>query len=340
MLQWQQIQVCRLGASGHGVHGSSHACGSHTLCSPRVCLLQLKEAQHSVHRLVRGLDCFSGKGMGCRTRASQCQQRLGVLKWSAAADLPCLAACMPMLRHNAAPSQSRICTPHRAEGILLCDVGAGWEVRYVNSAFSRLTNVAREHAVGAAFWSLFGLPAGGATPADVQAAVRRRQPFTLACGLLASSAHSEAAELGQLSPIGSMDVEPPTSPSGSQGTPCEAAALFSVTLTPASAPEFRPDEPAIAIPMIPPPGLPSNSSGGGGGRAAEERLWFCTLQRPVARQASGRTSPGSAGTTHGSLTSGSGPPSPISHLRPLNMAGVQLGPLLGVGASGRWAPRG
>lgn len=261
-----------------------------------------------------------------------------------------LQASVGCMRAHAAPN--RCCTappphprngvptapPRCAEGILLCDVGSGWEVKYANSAFTRLTGLARERAVGAALWSLFGLPAGGAMPADVHAAVRSRQPFTLACGLLATSGHSEPAALGQLSPFSSMDVEPPTSPSGNQG-PFEAAGLFSATFTPATAPEFRPDEPAIAIPIAPPPGSLSGAGAGASSSNAEERLWFCTLQRPVGRQGSERSSPGSEGSTRGSVASGPAPPSAVGHLRPLNMAGVRLGPLLGVGASGRCAVR-
>ncbi|PRW61273.1 Serine threonine- kinase CTR1 [Chlorella sorokiniana] len=254
-------------------------------------LTQLDEAQRTVQKLVRGLDCFS-------------------------------------------------------EGILLCDVEGGWGVRYANSAFTRLTGLGRQQAVGTALWSLFGLPAGGATAADIQVALRSRQPFTMCIGLLPSSAGPAATASSPLqltsfsstdvappsSPVGSMLMSAPTSPSSRTGPQLETGGLFTATFTPASSPEFRPDEPAISIPIVPPPpGYSSSGSDGSGGSGLEERLWFVTLQRPAGQQGS----IASASGTNGSLASGPSPANPISHLRPANMAGVQLGPLLGVGASGR-----
>ena len=237
------------------------------------------------------------------------------------------------------------------EGILLCDVEGGWEVRYANSAFSRLTGLGRQQAVGAALWSLFGLPAGGATAADVQAALRGRQPFTFSIGLLPEgSVPGPGNTPVQLTPASSTDVEPPSSPVGSMlittVTPTsptslpgstrqlETSGLFTATFTPASSPEFRPDEPAISIPIVPPPpSLGTIGSGGSGVGGVEERLWFVTLQRPAGLGSGSSLSL----STHGSAAAEASPAAPpINALRPLNMADVQLGPLLGVGASGRW----
>ena len=227
-------------------------------------------------------------------------------------------------------------------------------MRYANSAFTRLTGLARQQAVGTSLWSLFGLPAGGATAADVQRALHGRQPFTVSIGLLpgSSSGPSGAASSTPLlmSPASSTDVAPPSSPPGSMlissptipagstastAPQLETAGLFTATFTPASSPEFRPDEPAISIPIVPPPpGLAGSSGGSSGSSGLEERSWFVTLQRPAGLQ---QGSMDSASGTHGSATvaAGAGPANPISYLRPDNMADVQLGPLLGVGASGR-----
>lgn len=203
------------------------------------------------------------------------------------------------------------------EGILLCDVEGGWEVRYANSAFSRLTGLGRQQAVGAALWSLFGLPAGGATAADVQAALRGAKPVTIPIGLLPSS--------GGCSGPGQHGV-------GSSGQ-LETGGLFTATFSRASSPDFRPDSPAIGIPIAPPPpGLVGSGSG-----SSDARLWFVTLQRPGSgARADGLSSPASGSSTHGSLDTAVGPAtSPISRLQPSNLKDVQLGPLLGAGASGR-----
>ncbi len=224
-------------------------------------------------------------------------------------------------------------------------------MRYANSAFTRLTGLARQQAVGSPLWSLFGLPAGGASAADVQRALRGRQPFTVSIGLLPSSSSGPSGAASStpllMSPASSTDVAPPSSPpgsmlmssptvpAGSSAPQLETAGLFTATFTPASSPEFRPDEPAISIPIVPPPpGLAGSSSGSSGSSGLEERSWFVTLQRPTGLQ---RGSMDSASGTHGSATvaAGAGPANPISYLRPDNMTDVQLGPLLGVGASGR-----
>lgn len=243
----------------------------------------------------------------------------------------------PLAHHSPNPS---------AEGILLCDVEGGWEVRYVNSAFTRLTGLGRQQVVGAALWALFGLPAGGATAADMQSALRRRQPFTVSIGLLPSSSGPARAVSSplQLTPFSSTDVAPPSSPVGSMllsaptrptsrtAPQLETGGMFTATFTPATSPEFRPDEPAISIPIVPPPpGFSSSSSREGIGGGLEERLWFVTLQRPAGQLGS----TGSASTTHGSVGVDPSPANPHSHLCPANMTDVQLGPLLGVGASGR-----
>ncbi len=197
-------------------------------------------------------------------------------------------------------------------------------MRYANSAFTRLTGLARQQAVGTSLWSLFGLPAGGATAADVQTALRGSKPVTLSIGLL---------------PGGSAAGADPDQPSGPSSAQLETGGLFTATFTPASSPDFRPDTPAIGIPIAPPPpGMASGeSTSGGSGSGSGSSLWFVTLQRPGAATSGGPSTPASASSTQGSLTSGPATTSTtiISHLQPGNMKEVQLGPLLGAGASGR-----
>ena len=234
-----------------------------------------------------------------------------------------LALTLPAHPPTRPPTHSR---RPPTEGILLCDVERGWEVRYANSAFTRLTGVGRQQAEAAALWSLFGLPAGGASAADVQAAVRSSKPLTLPIGLLPGS--------------GSCGPGAASSPPGAAGgVQPEASGLFVATFSPASSPEFRPDQPAIAIPIAPaPPGTAasgSGPSGGGSGGVMQARLWFVTLQRPGGGQPGRASSPGSASGTGGSLDSSGTTVSPINRLRPASMQDVQLGPLLGAGASGR-----
>ena len=194
-------------------------------------------------------------------------------------------------------------------------------MRYANSAFTRLTGLERQQAVGTSLWSLFGLPAGGPMPDNVQTALQGSDPVTLSIGLLPGGATSASAE-GQ--------------PSASSSSLLEAGGLFTATFTPASSPEFRPDAPAISIPIVPsPPGTTGDGCDSGSSSSADKRLWFVTIQRPGVAKPSAPSTHASASSTQGSLASGVMTTSLISHLQPSNMKEVQLGPLLGAGASGR-----
>lgn len=278
--------------------------------------LQLEEAQRSVHRLVRGLDCFSGARAGGRRAVgtSGLQQAQGTARLL---GLPGLGrrGTRPRLQPPD-PLPSRPAAPCAAEGILLLDAEEGWEIRYANSAVAKLTGLDQQRAVGAAFWSLFGRGPGAAPRGEVDAAVAARQPFALPCALLADSAWSRASA-SSLAVHGSGGVE--VQAYGAQ-------ALFSVTFTPATAPDFRPDEPAIAIPAYAGSGRGSN---GGGGADASARLWFATLQAPAAEASTG------AASTLASSCTPSSPRCALERLRPDNMREVQLGPLLGAGACGK-----
>lgn len=237
----------------------------------------------------------------------------------------CIHLSCPAAWHHSGchPCTCPTAYPCCTEGILLCDVEGGWSVRYANSAFTRLTGLERQQAVGTSLWSLFGLPAGGPVPADVQTALQGSNPVALSIGLLPGGASSASAE-GQ------------PSASTSSSSLLEAGGLFTATFTPASSPEFRPDAPAISIPIVPsPPGTTGGGCDSGSSNSAEKRLWFVTIQRPGVAKPSAPSTHASASSTQGSLASGVMTTSLISHLQPSNMKEVQLGPLLGAGASGR-----
>lgn len=202
-----------------------------------------------------------------------------------------------------------------------------------------MTGLGQQQVSGSELWDLFGLPAGGFTPAEMQAALCARQPFTASMGLLPRPTAT-----------GSSAGPDPTAAgaSNSPETVLEGGGRFIATFTPAASPEFRPDEPAISIPIVPPPpssdggssgggGGGSGGSNGGSGQGLEARLWFVVLQTPAGPM--GTTSMGS---TCGSLASPASPGgiSPMGLLRPSNMDAVQLGSLLGAGGFGRWGAGG
>lgn len=160
-----------------------------------------------------------------------------------------------------------------AEGILLCDVDqAGWGLQYSNQAITTLTGLTQQRTEGAAFWDLFTLvPSRGAgSDEEVQQAVAKGQPFTLTCRLqaaysvtagwaLASGRLSGSSEAGAGagSTRGSLDCS----------SSIRGPGAFVVTLTPASSPDFRPDEMPIGLPAF-----ASTSNCGAAG--ACERYWL------------------------------------------------------------------
>lgn len=207
-----------------------------------------------------------------------------------------------------------------AEGILLCDAGTpGWRVRYGNTALAKLAGLSPRGAVGVPFWQLFELR-GGMTHESVQEGVAAGRPFTVRCALRAAAGQQGGSDGGAAGP---------SSQPGAGAAP--GAAMFSVTFTPATAPTLG-DELPIGIPLYPPggPGSPGQPPS-----AADAVLWFATVQSAP---------PPAASHASGALSSVSEPGSPpaairnsIERLRPANMLEVELGPLLGVGASGRCA---
>lgn len=136
---------------------------------------------------------------------------------------------------------------------------------------------------------------------------------------------------------------------------CHAAACgsssqppqLSVTLTCAAAPDCRGNHPAMGIPAANAPwsgvggqhsaracadAAPSPTSA-----AAPGRLWFAHITRigggpPTPLRASSNTSSSGGGSGPPGLAAAVG----VDHLRPQEMADLQLGPMLGAGASGRW----
>lgn len=226
-----------------------------------------------------------------------------------------------------------------AEGILLCDVDqAGWGLQYSNQAITTLTGLTQQRTEGAAFWDLFTLvPSRGAgSDEEVQQAVAKGQPFTLTCRLqaaysvtagwaLASGRLSGSSEAGAGagSTRGSLDCS----------SSIRGPGAFVVTLTPASSPDFRPDEMPIGLPAF-----ASTSNCGAAG--ACERYWFATVQ-PMkvhvtsSSQLSSSTASGSGSGSGGTAAAAAAAASSFDRMRPQEMEGVQLGPLLGVGASGR-----
>lgn len=222
---------------------------------------------------------------------------------------------------------------------MLLDVSEGFAIKYVNTAWTRLTGLTQQHASGTTFWDLFGnvAPGGGASQAEVQEAVRSRRPFTVTCGLLPmamaestcfSGRAAAAAGPGQLSSSRLAGAAFSSSSGGS------GEGVFSATFTPASAPEFRPDEQFLGIPVV----VPAAGAAGASGDPSRS-LWFATLQQ--------RPSPPPSAPTGSSVSSTVGSPAygcastaafsscSMEHLRPRNMQGATLGPLLGAGANGR-----
>lgn len=344
--------------------------------------LQLEEADRSVRRLVRGLDCFSGGGAPLpgaqRCIQGGCKSRLLLPSVAAPRAWPPLPFAVPF------PARP-------AEGILLLDAEDGWAVRYTNSALQRLTGLQPQQVAGAAFWQLFApAPGSGATRDGVQQAARGQQPFTVPCVLLHATNWSNAADLGgslssasaSLSGAGSGDVGGAGLPAilvaaaasgavtaaearGWQGGEDERAAIavFSVTFTPASGPDFRPDEQPIAIPPHAGnaasssmssslgtsgwAGGPSEPADGRPGVDPTDRFWFATVQRLPAPAPAPAPALSGSSAAQWSVTAASLPSSPPTsptgaaavsrhaYLRPANMQNVTLGPLLGVGATGR-----
>ena len=121
---------------------------------------------------------------------------------------------------------------------------------------------------------------------------------------------------------------------------------LTVAFTPATAPTFLPDQPPIGIPALAAArsgadvacweGEGAAHAGSGGeeessrSAAAAGRWWFATLtRRPLQASGSG----GSGGAVGAAAASAAA--ARVEYLRPRQLKDVQLGPLLGVGASGR-----
>jgi hypothetical protein len=101
---------------------------------------------------------------------------------------------------------------------------------------------------------------------------------------------------------------------------------LSVTLTCAAAPDCLGDHPAVGIPAA---NAPWSSVGGHHSARA------CADAAPSPTSAA---APGRLWFAHIFRTGGepAGPAAGVDHLRPQEMADLQLGPMLGAGASGRW----
>lgn len=291
--------------------------------------LQREEVQQPAapRRLVRRLACFSGEGRLLRgwLGSKQCSSPVHV------AGRPrrrCRALCQvstpPRLPHTL-----HLCAPP-AEGIALCDVRKSWQITYVNTAMSRLTGLPEQQAAGASFWELFALsPRGGMTREDVDRAVASGQPVTVTCMLLPSGSHGG----------GGNNVGVPTA----AAVAALGATECTVTFTQAQGPDFRPDEQPVAIPAYPPGLAPGGGGSSGSEDGAGSSYWFAAVQpQPSPGSSNGSTAgfSGSAGGTPCSPVSrggGSLMASSLERMRPANMRDVELGSLLGVGASGRCA---
>lgn len=215
-----------------------------------------------------------------------------------------------------------------AEGIALLDVAQGWPWRllYANAALGQLAG-RPVSSLPQRFWQLFGMAPGGARQKDVERAVASRQPLTVACVLLPACDGSGGQQSAAAAPTAAL-----------LGAP-----TFQVTLTPADAPDpIDPFEPHIGIPQY------SNTRGGfggdscwdgGGSSGAKPQYWFAAVHTQQQHEEEASSAASTAGVCSGGSVAAA-PSTPrggrLERLRPACMRGVQLGPLLGCGASGRW----
>ena len=274
--------------------------------------------------LIRGLDAFTGGyPAGCTCIAPR---SLGL----AAVNAGWLQGGQQRLHARADRPVAMATHPRPGpEGIALLDVAEeGWQLRYANAALGRL--VGRPvTALPPRFWQLFGPSPGGMQRDDVEKAVASRQPLTTPCSLLPVSA-SSGDDGGQMAALAA-------------GLPRRPR--FLITLTPADSPApMDPHEPAISIPQYFDSSSCRSAASGmgssiaGGASRAGPQYWFAAVQ-PVEQQEAAASSAASTGgvCSSGSFTSlPAAPASRLERLRPASMRHVQLGPLLGCGASGRW----
>ena len=208
---------------------------------------------------------------------------------------------------------------------------AGWGLQYSNQAVCTLTGLTQQRTEGAAFWDLFTLvPSRGAgSIEEVQQAIGKGQPFSMTCRLQAvySTAASWALASGRVSGSSEAGAGAGSARGSLDSGGIRGPGAFAVTLTPASAPDFRPDEVPIGLPAF---ASTSNCSAAG----AHERYWFATMQ-PIKAHATGSSLPSSGTATASGGGKAAVAVSSYERMRPPEMEGVQLGPLLGVGASGR-----